>query len=79
MIQPPASHSVASSYNVQYPEVHMRRRYPVNSPLLCQDPVLPLFSVNEVPHPYRCGFEGQDCSSYVNRHNKTLTYVSSGP
>jgi hypothetical protein len=43
MTHPPASPSVASSYNMQYPEVHMVRRYPVNSPFLRQDPVLPLF------------------------------------
>jgi hypothetical protein len=55
------------------------RRYPVNSPLLRQDPVLPLFFVHEVPHPYCRGFEGQYCSSYANRHNKTLYYVSAGP
>jgi hypothetical protein len=50
----------------------MMRRYPVNSPLLRQDPVLPLFFVNKVPHPYCRGFEGQDCLLYANRHNKTL-------
>jgi hypothetical protein len=55
------------------------RCYPVNFPLLHQDPVLPLFFVNEVPHHYCHGFEGQDCSSYANRHNKTLYYVSAGP
>jgi hypothetical protein len=61
MTQKPASPSVASSYNVQYPEVHMIRLYPVNSPFLRQDPVLPFF-LNEVPHPYCRGFEGQDIS-----------------
>jgi hypothetical protein len=79
MTHPPASSSVASSYNVQYPEFRMMRRFPVNSPLLCQDPVLPLFCVNDVPHPYCRSFEGQDCSSYANRHNKTLYCVSAGP
>jgi hypothetical protein len=54
-------------------------RYPVNSPILRQDPVLPLFFVNEVPHPYCRGFEGQDFSSYANPHNNTLYYVLSCP
>jgi hypothetical protein len=55
------------------------RRYPVNSPLLRQDPVLPLFFVNEVPPPYFRGFEGQDCSLYANRHNKNVYYMAAGP
>jgi hypothetical protein len=76
---PPCLPYVASSYNVQYPEVNMIRRYPVKSSLLGQDPVLPLFFVNEVPHPYCHGFEGQDCSSYANRHTKTLYHVSACP
>jgi hypothetical protein len=37
-----------------------------------------LCSLLIIPHPYCRGFEGQYCSSYVNRHNKTLYYVSSG-
>jgi hypothetical protein len=52
-------------------------RYPVNSPLLWQDPVLPLFFVNKVPHPYCREYEGQDCSSYASNNN--LYYVSAGP
>jgi hypothetical protein len=55
------------------------KRYPINSPLLRHDLDLPLFFVNEVPHPYCREYTGPDCSSYSNMGQNTLYYVSGGP
>jgi hypothetical protein len=55
------------------------KRYPVNLPLPHQDPDLPLFFVNEVPHLYCRKYQGPDCSSYSNMGQNTLYYVSGGP
>jgi hypothetical protein len=76
--QPPPP-SVTASYNTRYPELHIMKRYPVDSPLLQQDRDLLLFFANEVPHPYCREFEDSDCSSYSKRGQKTLYYVSGGP
>jgi hypothetical protein len=71
--------SIAASFNILYPELHLMKRYSVNLPLLRQDLDLPLFFVNEVLHPYCGKYEGQDCSSYSNNGENTLYYVSSNP
>jgi hypothetical protein len=70
---------VTASFNLRYPELHVTKRYPVNSPLLRQDPDLPLFFVNEVPRTCFHEHAGHGCSSYSNRGQKALYYVSGGP
>jgi hypothetical protein len=70
---------LASVTRPHHPELHIIKHYPANSPFPRQDPDLPLFFVNEPPYPHCRKYTAPNCSSYSNRGQNTLYYVSGGP